>query len=85
MSAVPYWQIPARPVLVGMCAELRYGTGVILRARLARNRVWRVDWCGSYSTLNDINKRRGFPPDGGPDADLCALPVRSWPDARVMR
>lgn len=67
----PWWDIPADPILPGMQAVLRYGRGVIMRATLSHG-VWRVDWCGSYPTLNAAAARRGFPPDAGPNADRCA-------------
>jgi hypothetical protein len=58
-----------------MQAHLRYGDGVIMRATYA-GEVWRVDWCGSYRTLNDAAARFGFPPDThGPDAERAATPA----------
>lgn len=83
MTASPYWQIPAT-IRPHRSIRLVWGDGTILRATCRRG-AWHVNFCGAYSTLNDINKRMVFPPDSGPDADLCALTVRSWPDSRVMR
>jgi hypothetical protein len=69
-----------------MCADLRYGDGIIMRARLGRG-VWLVDWCGSYRTLNDAAARRGFPADVGPNAALAATEARRLvnPSATVQR
>ena len=83
MSTAPHWQIPT-PIRPYRSIRLVWGDGTILRATYRRG-AWHLHFRGAYSTLNDINKIMGFPPDDGPDADLCALPVRSWPDARVMR
>ena len=76
MRPPPYWQIPTDPILPGMRATLRWGGGTIMWATLTRGRVWRVDWWGSYGTLNAAAAARGFPPDDGPDKDRAARDLR---------
>ena len=75
--ALPWWDIPAAPLSRGMRAHLRYGDGVIMWATYTGT-TWRVDWCGSYRTLNDAAAQRGFPPDTtGRDAERAAADART--------